>query len=486
MTITFNGGIHEVILLKDGKQYDVSNYPILFNSISSVSVDFGNQLLGSIEVQITPSFEDGFKILESGLLGTGLSDIGQKPETTDSAASSKSQTSKPIESTVSSPKAGESDSESSSVVPIIAVRFLYPDQFDNDGTEATTPWFSGIVNAPSVSITGSEISITMHANSGGVYAAKLITTVSFQNKSIYECIEQLVKPYEMKISFDEDDSQTESLIKNSKYTGIVSEPPMTTIKNILLAVDCSFTLTNGDDKQPENQIRIKSRKAINEGDIDFTFVMFKQINPAENVIPIYDFQMQSNGALFLKGSVFGSSQSGVDALTKKDVKFEVTSTNNKTKALTSSKAGMNELPKKSATAYGIPNGIATVPTNMTVSGDSTGVNQRGTDSNMGEIESKSLGDGSLGLTFNLTVPGLPRLRAMRLAQVLIGDNVKGLSGVGQIYRVKHRTGSDGWVSEFEFKRQPGLTDGAKLDARQIEKITNTSTAGVSRTPEVLA
>ena len=486
MTINYNGGIHEVVLFKDGERYDKSNFPQLFNSIASVTAKVGNQSLGTIEVQITPSFEDGITILNSGLLGIGLTQKGQKPKTASGDASDKSVTSKPIEDTVATPKAGESSSDfAESIYPVLAVRFLYADQFDNDGTEASTPWYVGILNTPEVSFSASEISITMKAASNGVMASKFITTAKFENESIYDCITKLLEPYEIEITFDEDDSQTESLLQSETYSGISSEPAMMTVKNILLKVDCYFSLINGDDKQPANEIRIKSRKAVNEGKVDFTFVLYRQIDPANNVIPIYDLQIQSNGALFLPGGAFGSSQKGLDPTTKKIVKLEVNDKSNKTKGLTGSSAGMNKMVGSSGKVSGITNGLGTVSPDIDVSGDNIAITQRGTESNKDEIESKALTDGSLGLTYTITVPGLPRLRAIRLAQIIVGDNIKGISGLGQIYSVTHRTGSDGWVSEIDFKRQPGLVDGASIDKRDVEPLQR-QTSGVSRSPTNIA
>lgn len=468
MTIDFNGGIHEVILFKDGRRYDKSNFPILFNSIASVSVKFGNENLGTMEVQITPSLEDGFKILDSGLLGIGMTQKGQAPELlSQNGNASRSIIPKTPDSIVSSAKPSPPETGSGSVYPVLAIRFLYQDQLDNDQTEASTPWYVGICNVPDLSLTATEMIITMKAASQGVQASKFIATARFENESIFEAVQKLVKPFGIAISFDDDDTRTEELLKSKTYTGISAEPPLLTIKNILMTVDCYFSLISGDGKNANDEIRIKSRQSVNEGKIDFTFVLYRQIDPAKNVIPIYDFSLSSNGALFLPGGAFGSSQAGIDSETKDKVTLEVDDQSNRTKALSGNQAGAFKVPEGEGKTFGVSNGINPI-FDVTISGDNIPVTQSGTLSNRPEIESKALSDGTLGLFYQITVPGLPRLRAMRLAQVIIGDNIKGISGPGQIYTITHRTGSDGWVSEIEFRRQPGLVDGASVDVRKTE------------------
>lgn len=475
MTINFNGGIHEVLLFKDGVKYDVNNFPALFRSIQSVEAETRALGLANLVVNITPNFSDAVKILESGLLGIGITEKGQSPELATSAASGRSVTPVPVNNTVSSPKESSASDLAASIYPVLAVRFLYVDQTDNDGTEASTPWFVGMINVPDVNITGTDISITLKAYSNGIMASKFITTASFSDSKVYDAITELIKPYGLVITFDEDDDQTENLLKDKFYSGTSAEPPMMTVKNILLQIDCYFTLTNGDGKKPGNEIRIKSRKAMNEGKIDFTFVLWRQIDPANNVIPIYDFSLQSNGALFLAGGAFGSKQTGVDSSTKKVVTLEVDDKSNKTKGLSGNKAGMNRLPGESQKNLGVSNGVSAIPANQKISGDNIPIVQNGTMNNKGEIESKALTDGSLGLTYNITVPGLPRLSPLRLAQVIVGDNIVGISGPGQIWKVTHRTGSDGWVCEIEFKRQPGLVDGVTIDQRKLEAVDRPTT-----------
>jgi len=483
VTIDFNGGIHEVVLFKDGKRYDRSNWPVFFNSIQSASVKFGNENLGTMEVALSPSMEDALSILASGLLGIGMTQKGQKPETIGSASTSKSVIPKGTESIISSPKATDASASapSDSVYPILAIRFLYPDQLDNDGTEASTPWYAGICNVPELTMNSTEISITIKAASQGVMASKFIATTRFDKENMYDAIKKLADLFGLRMTFDEDDTQTEALLRSKTYTGISSEPPLMTIMNMLMQVDCTFMLHSGDGKTPQDEMRIKSRKSINEGRIDFTFVMYRQIDPAKNVIPIYDFSLNSNGALFLPGGAFGSSQTGVDSSTKKSVKLEVNDKSNKTKALTSNDAGMGRLPAAEGSTFGVSKGIQSIPPDVEMSGDRIPITQSGSLSNKSEIESKALTDGSLGISYTITVPGLPRLRAMRLSQVIIGDNIKGISGPGQVYTIEHRTGGDGWVSIIDFRRQPGLVDGASIDKRKTEP-TATATTGKSKTP----
>ena len=79
MALTFNGGACEVVIFKEGIRFDRSNFSELFNSIGEVRAKVRAGGIAQISVKITPNFQDGLKILKSGILGVGISALGQAP-----------------------------------------------------------------------------------------------------------------------------------------------------------------------------------------------------------------------------------------------------------------------------------------------------------------------------------------------------------------------------------------------------------------------
>lgn len=496
MTLNFNGGTHDVIIYKQGERFDRTNLPYFFNSITSVEAQIAQGGLASIKVTLEPSFDDAIRILSSGLLGIGASSEGQVPQKQqggDSQAGiggTKSVSSKNIDALTSQAAANGAGSESKAdfeqtVAPFLAVRFMYPDQTDNDGSAAETPWYTGVCLEPHIDMSGSNITITMVATATASLLKHIQGASSFGDQPVLKVLKTLAESVNIELTFDPGDDETVSLLNNTMISGIYNEPKLQTIRNILYKLDCYWYFASGEDKEPNSEIRIKSRKSITESQVNFTFVMFRQIDPGNNIIPIYELSLESSGALFLPQGAFGSFQRGVDE-GKKEVKtVAVKPEVLDSKQLTGTTASAGTLPMSDKVAGG-STGI-TNDSDAELTGSSTPFYSRGTSkNNKDDIEAASKRALFGGIAYRLTLPGLPKLNMLGVAQVVIGDFVPGLSSVGWTEAITHTSDSSGWTSVVIFRQTPGVIDRKAAGFRKIEKVVGEPTGNFKNSIDITA
>ena len=137
------------------------------------------------------------------------------------------------------------------------------------------------------------MTITIHGSASAGMLTALEGAMVFNNEPVISVVQKIVDPMGIKISFDDGDAQTTELLRSKKISGVFNEPRLTTLRNVLYRAGCEFYMLTGDNKQPVNEIRIKSRNSIAENKIKYTFVMYRQIDPTNNVIPMLDFKLDS-------------------------------------------------------------------------------------------------------------------------------------------------------------------------------------------------
>lgn len=468
MALDFRGGYAEVVIIKEGLRFDKSNFPELFNSITEVRTKSRSKETAEIEVTVSPSFLDGLKILSSGLLGTGFSRKGQKPPATATPESSikKEVPAKAISDMVSNPKQVNKGARSallSSSLPYMAVRFSYPDQTDNDGLPAETVWYSGLMGVPELDMNSTEISIKLKAHGVLVLLGAMEGAIIFRNEPMLDAVEKLAAPLGLTVSFDDGDTQTEALLRQKKVNGCFNEAKLTTIKTILFQADCDFMHLTGEGSEAKNEIRIKSRKAITDSKIDFTFVLYRQIDPTNNVIPIVNFALRSPGTLFMSGGAFGSFQRTVDPATKKVDKIFFTPEDFDGTSLNNNNSTGGTIPADTGDGNEFKGGVGVKDaSDPNLAGRSDMTLARDGVTNKDEIQNSSREQLGNMWTAEITLPGLPRLRALTVAQVIVGDNVPGLTGPGQVNSVEHVWGGDGWTTTIEFRQQGAFSTADKV------------------------
>lgn len=464
-------GTHEVQIIRGGKTFNKNNLPYFFNSISQVEAKVEYRVASSVKVTFTPSYNDGIKILESGLLGTYAGKKDQKPETTGGSGLSDI-SSTPIASSVANPVAASDEEFLDSNTAYIMVKFLYPGQNDSEGSPLETPWYTGFMLPPTIGITGSEISITINCTGTMAILSYVEGVNSYKNKPALDVLTELAGKAGLILDYDEKDNVTEKALKKLKITGVWNEPKFQTIKFILHQVGCYWTETAGDDPtKPKATLKVMLRSNTPEQKIIYTFVMYRQIDPTNNIIPIFDFNFGGySGNLFAPGAVFGTFQRCIDEKTNKVVKVKTTPKDvQESKTTSGSGAGSGAPPKSAPQIDGGGAGGLTDTADKELTGASKIAVMNSEASNIDEIKSSASHASQLGPIYTLLVPGLPRLKTHALAQVIVGENIPGLTSVGQITSVTHMSGSDGWTSQVIIRQTAGL--GTFLDSlnKGVEK-----------------
>jgi len=472
-------GTHLVRIHRNGKIFDKNNLPYFFNCISNVEAEIGYTISSAIKIVFSPSYNDGLKMLASGLLGVYMGKANQEPETVSNSAGAEV-ASKAMDSTVTSPLAGGVgedilDANSS----YISLKFLYPGQSDSEGSPLETPWYTGVMFPPTISISGTEISITINAQGSLSILNNIQGVHVYKNQPALTVLKFLASKVGLTIAFDPKDKVTRPALESIKITGAFNEPRMQTLKFILHQADCFWSETAGDDPaKPVATIKVMLRSNVAEQKIIYTFVMFRQIDPSNNIIPIFDFSFGGDTqALFLPGAAFGTFQRYVDEKTNKIVKVKTTSKDaKKIKTMSGSDAGTGALVKSNPQIDGGALGLLDVK-DKEDTGASKIVLKTSEASNIGEIKSSANRASQLGPIYNLTVPGLPRLKTTAIVQVIVGDAIPGISSVGQIISVVHISGSEGWLSQISVQQTAGVgvfTDAINksLDKGKIDPESN--------------
>jgi len=469
--VILRDGTHEVQIIKEGVTFNKLNLPYFFNSISQVEAKIKYRSLSVVNVTFTPSYNDGIKMLESGLLGVYVGKKNQKPEPGGGAGVA-SVTSKPISSSITSPVSSSEEEFLNTNTAYLMVKFTYPDQTDSEGSPLETPWYTGYMNPPTIGITGQEISITIKCVGTMAILSYIEGAFSYKNKPAYDVLKELAARVGLTIDFDPKDKVTEKELKTLKITGIWNEPKLQTIKFILHQAGCFWAETAGDDPaKPKATLKVMLRSNVPEQKVTHTFVMYRQIDPVNNIIPIFDFSFGGNTTnLFLPGAAFGTFQRSVDDKTNKVVKVKTTSKDvKKSKSMTGSDAGSGDLPVSAPQIDGGSAGGLQDVKDKEMTGASKMVVSSSEVSNVDEIKSSASHASNLGPIYTLLVPGLPGLRILDLVQVIVGENIPGLTSVGHIEGLTHYSGSSGWTSQVIIRQTAGLGTFVEAQNKAIEK-----------------
>jgi hypothetical protein len=469
--VILRDGTHEVQIIREGQTFNKANLPYFFNSISQVEAKVEYRVASSVKVTFSPSYNDGIRILESGLLGTYAGKKDQKPEPSSGTGISNI-SSQPMSSSVATPVSSSDEDFLDSNTAYIMVKFLYPDQLDSEGSPLETPWYTGFLMPPTIGITGSEISITINCVGTMSILSFVEGAFSYKNKPALDVLTELAAKAGLVLDYDEKDKVTKAALKKLKITGVWNEPKFQTIKFILHQVGCYWTETAGDDPtKPKATLKIMLRSNTAEQKVIYTFVMYRQIDPTNNIIPIFDFSFGGySGNLFSPGAAFGTFQRCINEKTNKVVKIKTGIKDvKKSKTLSGSGAGSGAPPKSAPQIDGGGAGGLVDTKDKEIAGASKIAVMNSEASNVDEIKSSQSHASQLGPIYTLLVPGLPRLKTHALAQVIVGENIPGLTSVGQITSVTHLSNADGWTSQVIIRQTAGL--GTFLDSlnKGVEK-----------------
>lgn len=488
MSLLFGHGTFEVSIFKGGLTYNKKNSngsegaEALFKSISSVRVKLMSAGVATIAVEITPSMDDAFKVLSSGLLGVGASYDGQK----GSGQSSETSVAPTNLNTQGKTQSDIASGVAKSVVPYVAVKFFYPDETMPDGSLAETPWFGGnAATPPDVSFDGSEVTFTINASGAFKLLNQIEGTHVFKDKPLYEVITEIAKQSGTKIVIESGDSETLEWLKSKNVTGAYNDVESALIKRLLKEADCVFVVDSGTEKQPQEQIRIRKRSSIASSDIRHTFVVWRQPDVDSGQYPVLSLNVDGFASLFTPGAIFGTQFNAFDT-SKKKVETSFFGADDEVDKASPSKTSVGSLPESSGdgVSVGGANGLIGVDATKTA-GASMAVMQTADANTKNESESNSRESFTNSVKMRFTVPGIPDLRPMIVSQIIFGDNYPGLSGPGIINSIEHISDSDGWKTEVMFNRSDSITTAAKKTGFIKSEVPKAKQSGTDKTAKVI-
>jgi len=313
-------------LIKDNDRYTVDNFPIFFNSISSVTAEVSQGGIANVTIELTPTFKDGITILKSGVLGFGASkstpevdQVSRTPSNIDGAASSGSFS--------ASEKAQDQLLEN---VTQLKVKFVRPlDQVNSQTNVSTeTSWYTVSITQPSFNVSNSELTITLNGFAiAGSLGGHVVQFNIKEGDTALDLLRTSAKRSNLKLVFldptIERVLQAKILEPRTK-----KESALDTIKWLLGLCQLQFIVSaniNAEGDSSGDKIVIGNKKDLANQTPKYKFVQWRQarVDAAIPEIPCHNFSVGSNQGLFLNDMAFGVYRLGTDAFKKEALGIEV-------------------------------------------------------------------------------------------------------------------------------------------------------------------
>ena len=165
----------------------------------------------------------------------------------------------------------------------------------------------------------------------------------------------------------------------------------------------------------------------------------------------------------MPGGAFGSFNRSMFTSEKRFEDYTVKGDDIDGSALSGNETSAGLLPQDDGTgsevggAVGIKN---TSDANLT--GQSLPVLQRNDGDNKMDVKSATTQASLNFLQFTLTVPGVPRLKPLKVIQIIIGDHIPGLTGPALMSSFEHIYDGSGWTTEIEARQTGGSASAVAL------------------------
>lgn len=458
MALRLGGVFIQAIVERGNKSFDPLSETAFRNSLSSISITTAMGQSSQIEVELSPTFPQAVRIIESGYLGFGFP--MQKAET------------KSVESNLTEGvQAAASDQGSNTIkASTLAVRMGYGDGGVREEI-ATTPWTYGIIQAPNLSF-GSEISITLKAVSMGVKLASSDTTRTFEGESLYSVVKRLIEEdIKGEVEFK---SQAAARAQQIKVNRNQSDNTMAFLKDLLSDYNFKFYESGGTTKNPKQMFMIDDLAGISNQKANFTLRMYGQIDVSKRIYPIESFDTDITHVL-VAGAFFGSKTTALktkDKLTNREEQGTTTFSKD-IKAAGTTIAGKQK--EGSPTGGGPTDGPPTTRDETRAGKRYIAIQKNDLDEEQTEaVKSQTHDDLSGSLSLSVTCPLIPEAYPNSLVrvEVMTGDPknpiFKTVSGIYRIAEVKHTVNDSGGTTNLELLRGIGDTKLANENVQAIQ------------------
>lgn len=422
------------LMLKDGDGF----VPIgtIFKTgidfISSVSVKIG--LLRNVEVDVVlnPDLETGLKILRSKRIGLGFS------------------------AKVNS-SSGESDGELA--VPTITDMSVNMMAVRIGSGDTMSPWYKCFLLQPEISISDTDISITLKGV-GILFEKKneyLTDSVSGKDREQY--IREL---FGDKVKVIPTEAAKEALAaKPVSKTYSAAKTKEEVIKELLNEVHCVYVQegASGLGEKDPDIIRIKAIRDIRTGSAKRQFVLYHQFNTKKNIYPIIEFDAPLNMLMLPGIGLYGTNFKVVDSATKSPLEKD---------------KGSSYAQDRSAVAATADGTVAGGPAET---GKTYPSPSRGSDGSLEDMvghAAQSMFDKVF--TYDVRTIGVFDMNPGDPVEIKVSD-IESLSGSFDIYEVEHNVSADqGAETRFKAARTAGFIGRA---TKGIENAKTTLVQAVS-------
>lgn len=395
--------------------------------IGSVTVKIGLLKTVEVDVVLNPDLETGLKILRSKRIGLGFStkvnSVGQSTGSSE----------------IASPTITDIN------VNMMAVRI---------GAEGVfSPWYKCFLLQPEVSISDTEISLSLKGIGLMFEKKNEYLTDSVSGKDREQYIREL---FGDKVKVIPTQAAKEALAaKPISKTFSASKNKEEVIKELLNECHCVYVQkgASGLGKNDLDTVEIKSVSEIRSGEAKKSFVLYRQFNPNNGVYPIIRFDAPINMLMLPGVGLYGTNFKVVDSATKS------TSSTDKAAAYAQDRSTV-AASADGTVAGGPPETAKTYPS------PSRGVD--GSLSDMVSHAAQSMFDQVF--TYDVTTIGVFDLNPGDPVDIKVAD-IDSLSGSFDIYEVEHTVSADqGAETRFKAARTAGYLGRA---SRGIENAKTT-------------
>lgn len=424
MTITLLNAFYDIKITKGTEEFTRDNLPVFFNSISRVELGVRTGEIVTIDITLTPNYNDAMDILRSGLLGINMGSKDQKPEKQGE-----------VKTPSNAPAVSTGEKGLGKVISGFAqveMKLLRAGEELGSGKPYETKTFRGALTQPDVQIQGSDISITLKGYGNAVFGAGPLFKFSCEGKTIEDVVDACIALIGYsKVVKENQDASVSKKLKEKIIDQFKTDTPYNMMKWALGLQKLTFT----EDLENAKQLVIfdSDVSSFKPEKPKYTFVQWRQIDVENNIFPLMSFTVDSARSLFLSGRAFGNWTQGANEKTK-----EITT--NETSAI-KDKDDMYKQIENAST-------VILKDEKLKLSGwISMQANQNSTEQESSSKKETVVGS-AVYQKFTLESFGLSDIAPLDQVNLMIGD-IKEFSGVLSVTKVIHTMDGDGWKTSLD-------------------------------------
>lgn len=413
------------------------------NFVERVTVKVGLGKILNIEVTLDPPLDVALNILRKGLVGFGFTLQAQKPSQSSTA---NSDTAAPAESTVIT-------------LNKIAVRLW--------NGSISSPWFTGLLFQPDISVGPEGITITMQAFGMIFESSKTYVGKHFPSgtKKI-EIIKTLIENDNINLKFS---SGAQSILSETITEDYVSSKTnWETAKELLSSWNCGlYVLGSKTEKDKQTVYVFGLSEPKKNKKVAASFVAFRQIDPANRVFPLISFSSPLQNLFIPNVGAFGTKATQISKSEPGKVSRTDTSAGGKSFHERSTQTSSSTI----AGSLDRTNNFSNRPEQSEKQIPAPSESQHFIDTVKGYMHDFV----ERAFEYHITSIGVPDIFPGSRVNIAVSD-IRELSGEYDVYEVTHEVSSGGYQTSLHCMRTKGF---ASIIDKGLEVAKSTGVAAAS-------